>query len=359
MKTPFRETNKGRTLLSQSSAARVSLPAGYAVKLRLAKSICGAMALLALNRVQVAQADTLYVSSVNGNKVYRVATNGVVSPFATINLLPEGLAFGTNGVLYVGNDGGNSLNRVSTSGSVSVFATNVTQPYGLAFDTKGNLYAASQSSPAGRIRKITPQGVVTNWGPTISAPYGLAIDAGDNLFVSSGSGSIYRITPAGISSMFSFVNGATGLAFDQVGNLYVAASAGSVTRITPAGASSTFATGLGSSLVGLAFDNTGNLYAASYISGVISKIAPDQTVTTFATVPGNPSFLAIYPPLKFAPGLLSLNTVGEAVVVSWSGNFVLQSATDPAGPFSDLSGAASPFTNPVSGSGSGFFRLRN
>jgi sugar lactone lactonase YvrE len=302
--------------------------------------------------------DTLYVSSVNNNKVYRVATNGVVTAFATINLLPEGLAFGTNGVLYVGNDGANLINRVSTSGFVSVFATNTAQPYGLAFDSKGNLYAACQSSPAGRIRMVTPQDVVTNFGPTLNAPYGLAIDAGDNVFVSSGYSYIYKITPAGTSSMFGFVNGATGLAFDKAGNLYVAASSGSVPRFTPAGVGSTFATGLGS-LVGLAFDNNGNLYAADYLFGVISKIAPDQTLTTFAPVPGNPSFIAVLPPPKFDPGPISIARLGDDVVVSWFGNFVLQSAADATGPFSDIAFATSPYTNALSSAQSGFLRLRN
>jgi streptogramin lyase len=273
--------------------------------------------------------------------------------------LPEGLAFGTNGVLYVGNDGANLINRVSTSGFVSVFATNTVQPYGVAFDSKGNLYAACQSSPAGRVRMITPQGVVTNFSPTITAPYGLAIDAGDNVFVTSSSGSIYKITPAGTSSTFSFVSGATGLAFDKQGNLFVAVTSGSVTRITPAGASSTFATGLGSSLVGLAFDNNGNLYVASYVSGVISKIAPDQTVTSFATVPGNPSFIAVFPPPKFDPGPISIARLGEEVVVTWAGNFVLQSAPAAAGAFADLPGATSPYTNAINSADAAFFRLRN
>ena len=190
----------------------------------------------------------------------------------------------------------------------SVFVANVVQPYGLGFDSKGNLYGACQSSPSGRIRKVTPQGVVTNFGPTIVAPYGLAIDAGDNIFVSNGYGYIYKITPEGNSSMFRFVNGATGLAFDKVGNLYAADNSVNVTRITPAGVTSTFATGLGSSLVGLAFDNDGNLYAASYTSGVISKIAPDRSVSIFATVPGGPSFLAVYPPPTFDPGIVGIAT---------------------------------------------------
>ena len=303
------------------------------------------------------QGDILYVSSVNNNKIYRVFPDGSTNSFANIYLLPEGLAFSPSGVLYVANDGANLINRVNTLGGVGVFVTNVAQPYGLAFDSKTNLYAASNTSY--RVKKITPQGVVTNFGPIIGAPYGMAIDAGDNVYVTSNYGQIYKITPSGGSGVFGFVNGAVGLAFDQKGNLYVSASTGTITKITPAGAASTFMTGLSSSLVGLAFDNAGNLYAAEYISGAIYKIAPDQTLTRFATVPGNPSFIAVYPPPKFDPGPIGIAQIGDAVVVSWFGNFVLQSAPDMASQFSDVVGATSPYTNVISDSEMAFFRLRN
>lgn len=302
------------------------------------------------------QGDTLYVSSVNGNKVYRVFSDGTTNSFANISLLPEGLAFSRSGVLYVANDGANLVNRVGTSGTVSVFATNVAQPYGLAFDTKTNLYEASNSS--NRVRKITPQGAVTNFGPFITAPYGIAIDAADNVYVSSSSGFIYKIIPDGSSSPFAFVNGAAGLTFDRNGNLCVAASSGTIVAITPAGITSTFKTGLAASLIGLAFDNAGNLYAASYF-GTIYKITPDLTTTTFATVSGSPSFLAVYPVPKFNPGPISLTRTGDDVVVSWFGNFVLQSATDVTGPYADVLAATSPYTNAISSANAGFFRLRN
>ncbi len=320
-----------------------------------------ARAALTLLVCPLAQADTLYVSSVNGNKIYRVTTNGTVTAFATVNFLPEGLAFATNGLLYVGNDGGNWINRVTTSGAVSVFATNVTQPYGLGFDSKGNLYAASQSSPSGLVRKVTPQASVTSFGPPISAPYGLALDAADNVYVGSmGTSRIYKLAPDGSYTLFGPpVNSPQGLAFDRSGNLYVASVYGTITRITPAGAGSTFASDVGSSLVGLAFDNEGNLYAANYTSGVISKIKPDGSATTLATVPGNPSFIAVSPPPRFAPGQVTIARSGDQVVISWFGNFTLQSAADAAGPFADVETATSPYTNAIASADAAFFRLRN
>ncbi len=51
--------------------------------------------------------------------------------------------------------------------------------------------------------------------------------------------------------------------------------------------------------------------------------------------------------------------IDPAGVISWSGAYVLQSATNVAGPYFDVPGATSPYTNSSSGLPSEFFRLRN
>ncbi|EEF60352.1 hypothetical protein [Pedosphaera parvula] len=48
---------------------------------------------------------------------------------------------------------------------------------------------------------------------------------------------------------------------------------------------------------------------------------------------------------------------GDKLVISWSGTYTLQSASDVAGPFVDVSGAVSPYTNNAA-LGRQFFRLR-
>jgi hypothetical protein len=301
--------------------------------------------------------DTVYVSSVNGNKVYRILSSGSVAAFATVNLLPEGLACDPRGTLYAGNDGGNLINRISLSGFVSIFATNVNQPYGLAFDSKTNLYAACQN--LNRVVKISPTGAVTNFA-VIQAPYGLAVDASDNVYAGSlAVAGLFKITPSGtVASFGPHVDSPQGLAFDAQGNLYVSSTSGAITRITPAGAGGSFASGLNSP-VGLAFDNAGNLYAASYNLGTIYKIIPDGSVSTFATVSGNPSFIAVYPVPRFNPGSLGVAVSGGALILSWEGQFHLQSATNALGPYSDVGVVAGPWTNAISVDSDRFFRLRN
>src|ERR1035437_109504 len=64
----------------------------------------------------------------------------------------------------------------------------------------------------------------------------------------------------------------------------------------------------------------------------------------------------------------ALLTVGTALgvfqdtnqmVLNWTGPWALQSATNANGPYADIAGAASPFTNLLSAAPKQFFRLRS
>ena len=55
---------------------------------------------------------------------------------------------------------------------------------------------------------------------------------------------------------------------------------------------------------------------------------------------------------------LSLARVGQQLVLTWPGALTLQSATNVSGPYTDVTGVSSPFTNPVSTLPKQFFRLR-
>lgn len=57
------------------------------------------------------------------------------------------------------------------------------------------------------------------------------------------------------------------------------------------------------------------------------------------------------PTLRVQPG-------SAAVVLLWDNAFTLQSATNVAGTYQNLSGASSPYTNPVAAGPQRFFRLR-
>jgi len=55
---------------------------------------------------------------------------------------------------------------------------------------------------------------------------------------------------------------------------------------------------------------------------------------------------------------LNLDWLGNDCVATWEGAFVLQSAASTAGPFLDVPGAVSPFTNDLASASTRFFRLR-
>jgi hypothetical protein len=55
--------------------------------------------------------------------------------------------------------------------------------------------------------------------------------------------------------------------------------------------------------------------------------------------------------------LLSITRAPAAVILNWSGSFVLQSATSVTGPYTDVLNATAPYTNSTSGAQK-FFRLR-
>jgi len=316
----------------------------------------GILALLGLIRFAEARADTLAVSSMADDKIHYVLPDGSVSPLATIKYYPEGVAFGPgSATIYAANWGGNLIHRISSSGFISSFVTNIVDPYGLAFDSKSNLFVACYQ--INRVQKISPDRAVTNFA-TVSGAYGLAIDAADYVYVSGLSSRLSRISPDGSAGPFGPpVDGAQGIAVDAKGHVYVASMNGTIMRIAPSGEGSLFATGLPGT-VGLTFDSAGILYAAQYTAGRISKVDTNGVVTSFATLPGA-KWIAAYPGRRFKPGAIAIAWTEEVAVVTWTGQFTLQSSSEAGGVYFDLPVARSPYTHAVGVQPQTFFRLRN
>ncbi len=60
------------------------------------------------------------------------------------------------------------------------------------------------------------------------------------------------------------------------------------------------------------------------------------------------------------PALIKAALAGRnVVVITWTGSYVLQSASRPAGPYQDVTGASSPYTNSLPLASARFFRLRS
>jgi hypothetical protein len=147
--------------------------------------------------------------------------------------------------------------------------------------------------------EYTPNGLQTIFASGLSLPRGVAFGPSGNLFVANttfdgnglGHGTIVKITPGGVQSLFATLPGdnifAEDVRLDQASNLFVMAIdlndqnlASTIYKITPGGVLSTFGSVTGQGL-GLAFDSAGDLFAASASDQNIYKFAPDGTRSVF------------------------------------------------------------------------------
>lgn len=273
-------------------------------------------------------AQDLYVASLSGNSISKITRDGAMSTFATGLSTPYGLAFNSSRELFVANYGSNSIARVSQTGVVSAFSftgATLNKPVGVAFAANGDLYVSNQGSGStadGSIIRITPQGVASVFATGLLAPADIAFN-GTDLFVTNSSGSggtgVYRVTSAGVVSAYinnGIVTVPYGLAVAGNGDVYVGSGGnGRVSKKAPTGQVSTFlANGSLQSPMGMAF-NGSDLYAAqstSYTTSSIVKVASDRSITTYATGLNTPSGLTFLMPAVAVPepGSITLVALG-------------------------------------------------
>ena len=184
-------------------------------------------------------------------------------------------------------------------------------PRGLAFDSGGNLLVGD--STTGSIIRITPAGVQSTFASGLTTPHSLVFDSSGNLFVADiGTNAIYKFTSTGVQSTFaSNLNRPAGLAFDSAGNLYESEGNGSsILKFTPEGAQSTFGTGVNQP-AGLCFDSQGFLYEADQGTNRVLKFAPNGTSTVFATLDSSVDNAPVRP-LVDPAGNLYLSVITQA-----------------------------------------------
>jgi hypothetical protein len=246
----------------------------------------------------------------------QVVPPGFVASTIAFGAVPTGLARGSGGAfgadLYVSTNG--AVKRVDlASGMVSPFATGLfigaAQPSGVVFDSgafgTGLMYVCQNGSnvvsigSAGTVTPFSSAGTLFSCNDLVIAPVGSAYGA--RMFVANGNigaGTISAVTSAGVNSLFAavgqFSNAPLGLDFAPSGSgfgpdLYASIfSTGQLVKVSTSGTATPFVTGLGSTL-DFAFspNPSGPFGDYAYVtetgSDSVKRVAPDGTVTTFAT----------------------------------------------------------------------------
>ena len=164
----------------------------------------------------------LFIADLGNGRIREVASNGVITTYASGLNQPRNLALSASGAIFVSEFGANRVSRINADGSSTPFAGNGTagyagdggtalaaemnSPAGIAFNTAGALLIADSSNNC--IREVTPNGTITTFlggvGSTtvnnfpLIAPTGLATDTLGNIYVASlGYPSTFRLDASG------------------------------------------------------------------------------------------------------------------------------------------------------------------
>ena len=190
--------------------------------------------------------------------VYKIDSNGVLSPFVTELMNATGLTFNRAGILHVSSRFDGVVYQVTSGGELSVYVEGMGVATGIAFDSQNNLYVGDRS---GTIFKISPERQIYVFATLEAsiAAYHLCFGPEDMLFVTGPTTSsfdgVQRITPAGeVEVFYRGLGRPQGRDFDRKGNLSVAGSLHGrkgIVRLTPDREASLFLSG--PNIVGLAF----------------------------------------------------------------------------------------------------------
>jgi sugar lactone lactonase YvrE len=185
-------------------------------------------------------------------------------------------------------------------------------PSGIAVDSKGGIYFSDQSS---RIRRIGADGTITTYAgnASLSYPTGLVATADGSLYVAdSGNFRVLVVSPSEVINTIAGGGSLTtdgpatqailpypvGLAVDSLGRIVIATNAGrqvrrwaadgtitTVAGVYPSAGSADHVPATSQTLLqvyGIAVDSLGDVFVSDSTDNRIWKIAPDDSMSTFA-----------------------------------------------------------------------------
>ncbi|WP_367392754.1 T9SS type A sorting domain-containing protein [Lewinella sp. LCG006] len=96
---------------------------------------------------------------------------------------PNGMAFGPDGILYMADNEGNKIYKIDTEGNATIFVDDFNNPSGLIFELDSDTLIAT-SYTGNRIAKIAPNGEWFPWvtGDQLNGPVGLCYDDDGRLY---------------------------------------------------------------------------------------------------------------------------------------------------------------------------------
>lgn len=188
------------------------------------------------------------------------------------------------GTIYVSTGNNGKVFRVGSGGQGSLLTT-LGEPavYALALDSQGRLYAGS--SPDGKVYRISPSGEAeTFYEPGDKYIWDLTFDEAGNLFVATGPrGIIYRVAPSGEGRPFIDTDEThiVSLAWDVKRNLLVGtAPKGQLMRISSGGSAFVLLDSDLEEVRAIAVDRLGTVYAAAVSGGGRSATSSASATTT-------------------------------------------------------------------------------
>lgn len=167
----------------------------------------------------------------NPNNILKLDTDLNLSIFASGFIGASGNGFDSNGVLFQSDIRDNAIYKIINGVRTFVTSDGIVSPVGIVFDSNDNFYVCNCGN--GTIQKITPGGISTVFasGSLFACPNGITVDEEDNLYVSNFSNTnIVKITPSGTATTIANtqVGDTNGhLDYDEISrNLYIASYAG-------------------------------------------------------------------------------------------------------------------------------------